>query len=92
MGAEIVLFSSEEPSTAPEVAAFLRNLADKVESGQVILRQGQDEVTMSLPHNIVLEVKAEEEMKRSGKKFSLEVELEWKEGDVTGESGPLELG
>jgi amphi-Trp domain-containing protein len=94
MGREIVLFKSEQGSTQSEAAAFLRTLADKVESGAVILRQGKEELTLTLPHNLVLEVKAEEEThKRTGaKKMSLEVEIEWKDGDVTGESGPLQLG
>jgi amphi-Trp domain-containing protein len=94
MGAEIVLFKSEQRSSQGEVAAFLRTLADKVESGQVILRQGSEELTLAIPQNLVLEIKAEEETskRKSGKKMSLEVELEWQEGDEAGASGSVELG
>jgi amphi-Trp domain-containing protein len=58
----------------------------------VILRQGTDELTLTLPGMVTLEVKAEEETSRSGKKkHSLEVELEWKPGSEK-QAGSLELG
>ena len=92
MGKEVVLFKSEEKRSTAEVAAFLRQLADKVEAGQVILRQGVEELTLTLPSTVTLEVKAEEESTKSGPKHSLEVELEWRPGDSGGAVGPLELG
>ena len=92
MGKEVVLFKSEEKRSTADVAAFLRQLADRVEKGEVILCQGGEELTLSLPGTVTLEVKAEEETSRSGKvKHSLEVELEWTPGGKE-EAGPLELG
>lgn len=90
MGKEVVLFKSEEKRSTADVAAFLRQLADKVEQGEVILRQGSEELTLSLPSMVTLEVKAEEESSKSGPKHSLEVELEWRKGEQ--QAGPLELG
>lgn len=90
MGKETVLFSSEERHDRNSAAAFLRALADKLAEGQVILRQGERELVLDIPFHLVLEVKAEDEQKRQGTKRSLEVELEWLEGDDMG--GPLTLG
>jgi amphi-Trp domain-containing protein len=91
MGQEVVLFKSEEKRSTADVAAFLRQLADRVEKQEVILRQGEEELVLTLPGMVTLEVKAEEETGRSGVKHSLEVELEWKPGEEKG-AGPLELG
>lgn len=91
MGKEVVLFKSEEKRTVAEVAAFLRQLAERVEGGEVILRQGADELILTLPGTVTLEVKAEEEASGSGPKHSLEVELEWHPGGEQA-AGGLELG
>jgi amphi-Trp domain-containing protein len=91
MGQEVVLFKSEEKRSRAEVAQFLRQLADKVEGGEVVLRQGAEELALNLPSRLTLEVKAEEEATGSGPKHSLEVELEWRPGGEEA-AGPLELG
>ena len=56
MGRETRLFKSEERRSRPEVSAFLHQLADKVADGQVTLSQGAEELTLVLPHNLILEV------------------------------------
>lgn len=89
MGKEVVLFSSEEHTDAQRVAAFLRELADKVSGGEVRLVKGDEQLTLQLPQKLVLEVKAEEEAKGSGTKHSLEVEIEWTDGE---DEGVLSLG
>ena len=89
MGREKVLFSSEEKRTRSDVAAFLRALADKLDTGSVILQQGETSLTLDIPTNLTLEVKAEEEDKRTKTKYSLEVELEWYPGE---EGAGLTLG
>ena len=90
MGKEIILFSSEEKRDRNSVADFLHQLADKVASGEVILRQGGEELALALPQNLVLEIKAEEETKKTKVQRSLEVEIEWTEGDKNG--GAVSLG
>jgi amphi-Trp domain-containing protein len=92
MSPETVLFKSEEPKDRAEAAAFLRQLADKVEAGQVVLRQDAGEVTLTLPARLTLEVKAEEEEKRGGRKHSLEVELEWNPDGDASDPGGVSLG
>lgn len=90
MGKEIRLFKSEERVTRGDASNFLRQLADKLDEGRVLLRQGQEETEFQLPQNLVLEVQVEDEDKKTkGVQHSLEVELKWFDTD---EGGPLELG
>ncbi len=91
MGKEIRLFKSEEKKSRADAAQFLRQVADKLESGQVILRRGEEELVLQIPASLILEVQVEDEDKKSkGIQHSLELELKWfdnQEGD-----GSLELG
>ncbi len=84
MAKEVVLFKSEEPKNLLDVATFLHQLADKLAQGQVILRQGNDEITLDIPNKVVLELKAEEEVKKKKTQRSLEIEIEWLVGDDSG--------
>lgn len=91
MGREVRLFKSQERMGRAEASAFLRQLADKLEAGTVLLRQGPDELALQIPARVVLEVQVEDEdKKRKGVQHSLEVEIKWFDGD----EGPasLELG
>ena len=91
MGKEKRLFKSEEKRSRKDVSAFLQQLADKISEGRVILRQGQEELSLDLPHNLVLEIQVEDEdKKRKGIQHSLEIEIKWFDSDAAG--GPLELG
>lgn len=90
MAKEVVLFQSEEKQNLQSAADFLHQLADKLAQGQVVLRQGNQEVVLDIPHNIVLELKAEEEAKKRKTQRSLEVEIEWIVGDESG--GAVTLG
>ena len=93
MGKEVRLFKSEERKNRSEVSAFLHQLADKLNEGQVILRQGKEELVLNLPHNLILEIQVEDEdKKRKGIQHSLEVEIKWFDGDDGGKGGVLELG
>lgn len=91
MGKETRLFKSEERKSRSEVSAFLHQLADKISQGQVVLRQGQEEITLQLPQSLILEVQVEDEDKKArGTQHSLEVEIKWFDDEDRG--GPLELG
>jgi len=82
MGREIILFKSEERKTSGEVAAVLREIADKLEQRQMTLKQAANEITLDFPENLVLELKVEEEEEEGRKvKRSLEIELEWVPGE-----------
>jgi len=90
MGKETVLFKSEEPRDLPSVVDFLRQLADKLAQNEVILRQGERELALSIPNRVVLELKVEEEAKATATKRTLEIEIEWTEGDDS--AGGVTLG
>ncbi len=90
MAKEVVLFKSEERMERQSVAEFLHQLADKLAQGRVILRQGDQEVILDIPNKVVLELKADEEAKKRKTQRSLEVEIEWIEGDDAG--GSVTLG
>ena len=76
MGKEKKLFKSEEKRNRSDVSAFLQQLADKIGEGQVILRQGKDELPLNFPQYLVLEIQVEDEKKkRKGIQHSLEIVL-----------------
>ena len=90
MGKETRLFKSEERKSRSDVSAFVRELAEKISEGQVVLRQGQEELTLQLPPHLILEVQVEEEDKGAkGTQHSLEVEIKWYDDE---QGGPMELG
>jgi len=89
MGKKTILFESEEYRSISSVAAFLRELADKLEQGEVVLRQGEKEITVSIPQNVELEIEVQEKPKRGKTQQELEIELEWIKGE---EGGPVTLG
>lgn len=90
MGKETVLFQSEEWMDIQSVSDFLHELTDKLAQGQVILRQGTQEIEVLLPGSVVLEVKVEEELKKGKTQHSLEIEISWFEGDDS--QGSVVLG
>jgi len=76
MGIETVLFKSEEKKSAKEIAAILRQIADKIDSGSMTLVQSGNKIVLDFPQSMVIEMKVEEEQGRNLKK-SFEIELEW---------------
>lgn len=81
MGKETVLFKSEQKMSIGDAVVFLRQVADKLEKQQIILIQGDKEVTLNIPDRIELEVKAEKEVGKRKTKEKLEFEIEWIVGD-----------
>ncbi len=78
MGKETRLFKSEERKSRSDLSAFLHQLADKIAEGRVVLRQGQEEIILQLPHSLILEVQVEDEDKKTkGIQHSLELEIKW---------------
>jgi amphi-Trp domain-containing protein len=91
MGKETRLFKSEERKSRTEVGEFLRQIADKIDSGEVVIRRGQEELVLRFPANLILEVQVEDEDKqRKGIQHSLEIEIKWFDDDS--QSSPMELG
>jgi amphi-Trp domain-containing protein len=91
MAKEQKIFKSEERKSLADVSDFLHQLADRVAQGQIVLRQGEEELLIQLPQDVVLEVEVEEKMTEGrATKRKLELELEWYEGDAG--QGTVELG
>jgi amphi-Trp domain-containing protein len=93
---EEVLFKSESRRSREEVAAYLRTVADTLESGNAItLKKGEQSVTMEPPARPTFEVKAEREGPSDGPgELSVEFELEWDEdgdGGDGGDGGELQI-
>ena len=80
MAKKNVLVKSDLRKNLADSAAFLRELADKVESGQVTLVQGGKDVVIDLPETVSFEIEYYEQPKKRGMKRQLEIELEWTEG------------
>jgi len=80
MAKKNVLVKSDLRKNLPDTAAFLRELADKIESGKVTLSQDGKDVVVELPESIGFEIEYYEQPKKYGLKKQLEIELEWTEG------------
>ncbi len=66
MGREVTLFSSKETKERHEIAAFLHDLAGRLEAGQITLRRGADEIVLDLPDSLEVELKWYDEMAPTG--------------------------
>ncbi len=93
MAKKNVLVKSDVRKSLPDVAAFLRELADKIESNQVTLHQGADEVSLTLPETVDFELEFTEKMKKKkGVKRQLEIEIEWYKDGAQGKREEVSLG
>jgi amphi-Trp domain-containing protein len=79
MGKKNRQFKSEELKSRQDVAAFLRELADKLEVNRLVLSRGTENVTLNIPDNISLGIVSESKKKKGKRKHSLELEVEWLE-------------
>jgi amphi-Trp domain-containing protein len=89
MAKKNVIVKSDLRKNLPEVAAFIRELADKVETGQVTLVQSGQDVVIDLPETVSFELEYYEQPKKRGLKKQIEIELQWTEGDQKRESVTL---
>ncbi len=92
MSKETVLFKTEEKMSRSSAANLLRQLADKLEKGKVKLLQGEKKaVTLKIPEQVEVEIKAEQEVGKRKTKKKLEFEIEWLVGDRK-DKGSFKLG
>ena len=89
MAKKQILFKSGEKKDRHSVAAFLHQLADKIDAGEVILKKGAEDVQLEIPAMVKFEIKADDKPGPRRTKRSLEVELEWYPGEA---DAPVELG
>jgi amphi-Trp domain-containing protein len=91
MARKTLLIKSKQRTNRGEASEMLRQLADKIAEGQVVLRQGPETITLTLPQYFTLQIKADDKDKpRKGIEHRLEVEIKWFDDDSA--SAPLELG
>jgi len=79
---EEVLFETERRQSREQIAAYLRTVAQKLESGtSFALSAGDQSVTLDPPAEATFEVKAERETPSGGGdgELSVEFEIEWDE-------------
>ncbi len=91
MGRETVLFKTEEKMGRREAAALLRQIAEKIDSGKVVLQQGDKRVKLKIPARVEVEIKAEKEVGKRKSKKKIEVEIEWLVG-AAADKGTFSLG
>jgi amphi-Trp domain-containing protein len=81
MGEDEVLFDSRETKSRMDVSDFLANLASAMKQGTLELHEGDQNVSMSLPDELNVEVELDEDTDDPEKVgHSLEIEIEWVEG------------
>lgn len=85
---EEILFSAEVSKSREEIATNLRSVADALAAdGAVKLVSGEQSVTLEVPDHASFEIKAERETNGSAPELSLELEIEWREGEESGSDG-----
>lgn len=86
---EDVLFETERRQRRAEIADYLETVADRLRTGdEFTLRSSDESVTLDVPDRPEFEVKVEREGPADGPwERSLELELEWAEGEEGGGSG-----
>jgi amphi-Trp domain-containing protein len=82
-----ILFKSEEMKSNKEAADILRQIADKIEDGNILLKKGSKEVTVKIPSKVEVEIEASKKDKKGQIKKQLEIEIEW----IEGESGNVSI-
>lgn len=88
------LFQFEQTMTRSDVAAYLRDVADKLDDeGTLEFKAGGNATTVSVPERLQFEVDVERDP-GDGRSAEIEVEfeLEWYEGDEETAGGSLEIG
>ncbi|MEA2069946.1 MAG: amphi-Trp domain-containing protein [Asgard group archaeon] len=85
-----ILLESKEKKSRSEIVAFLKELAEKIDSGTVTFLQGEESLDLEIPEKLTLELEVQEkEKEHKPKKMQIEIELEWYLGE---KSESIELG
>ncbi len=81
MSRKTVMFRSKERRNLEELADFFHKFAEKLKQGEFTLHQGEEAVTVSVPHDVMLKLKMKEKAKKRKTKRTFKVTLQWYEGD-----------
>ncbi len=77
MSKKNVLFRGKEVRSTEEVAAFLRQLADKFEENEVVLRRGSDVTKVTVPGRMTFKLKVKEKVKKRKTRHTFSLKLKW---------------
>lgn len=89
---EETLFEFETSMTRADAAAYLRSVAEKLESeGALELTAGGQSHAVEVPAHLEFEVKVERESGQGDAEIGVEFELEWAEGADADATGALEI-
>jgi len=75
------LLKSKERRDVQSVADFFRQLADKLEAGELVLQRGADEILVAVPKQVTLGLKVKKKTKKRGPRHRLKIKLAWREGE-----------
>lgn len=77
-----VLFRSKELRDTSNAAALLRDIADKMEKGELVIQQGDEKVVLSFGNRIGLSFLVTEKDGKRGKLRRMKLSLRWIEGEA----------
>lgn len=92
MARKRVLLKCKERKDVQSVAAFLRQLADRLEQQGVVFYRGEEEIAVPVANDVVLALKVREKGKKRRMKRTLKLELNWAEGKGKGRGEGVTLG
>jgi amphi-Trp domain-containing protein len=84
MARKRTLIRSKERRSTQEIAAFLRQLADRLEENEITLQRGDEEIRLEVPDRVTLKLRVKEKAKRRGTKHQLKLALRWTNGEKSG--------
>jgi amphi-Trp domain-containing protein len=92
--ADDTLFQFEQTMDRADVAAYLREVADRLDAdGTLEFRAGGDTTSVTVPERLQFEVDVERDPGDHGSaEMEVEFELEWYEDEEGTASGSLEIG
>jgi amphi-Trp domain-containing protein len=81
MAKKNTLIKTKERRSIQDIAAFLRQLADRLEQSEIALQRGEETVRIEVPNRVTFKLKAKEKVKKNKTKHQLKMTLKWKDGD-----------
>ena len=81
MARKTILLKSKDRRAIQSVATFLQELGKRLEEGKVTLHQGSEEITIEVPDDVLLSLKAKEKTRKRGIKHTFNVRIKWFDGD-----------
>ncbi len=85
MAKKNILIKSKERRNVQDIAAFLRQLADRLEDNEVALQHRGEEISLEVPAHVTFKLKVKEKIKKRKTKYNLKMTLKWKDGDKPSE-------